>query len=95
MLLSLITYPLSLNGLRKCVNPPPPPIKQGHPCPYHVQVPQSKYLQKKYKIKMAADSHRLKLGQTDLRCRNGCGFYGNPEWNWLCSQCYRSDTWVV
>ncbi len=39
---------------------------------------------------MSADSHRLKLGQTDLRCRNGCGFYGNPEWNWLCSQCYRS-----
>jgi len=44
---------------------------------------------------MSADSHRLKLGQTDLRCRNGCGFYGNPEWNWLCSQCYRKQNTTV
>ncbi|XP_043647023.1 rab5 GDP/GTP exchange factor [Drosophila teissieri] len=37
----------------------------------------------------AARPPSLRLGQQDLKCRSGCGFYGTPQNEGLCSMCFR------
>jgi hypothetical protein len=37
-----------------------------------------------------AQRFRVQINEPELLCTNRCGFYGTPQWNGLCSQCWRA-----
>lgn len=49
-------------------------------------------LQRSYKyIMYATKQPSLRINQADLKCKTGCGYFGNADWNGYCSKCYRGQ----
>lgn len=49
------------------------------------------YQSSAYNMYMSEGQPRLRIANDSLMCKNGCDFFGNKNWNNLCSKCYRKD----